>query len=318
MLDLLENSFLLSTIYIGIAKNIFNIVYKNQPIKKQKLLSNISYDSKYIEHWLDCAYSNKLIQYNDKNITLTKNGVKYVLDLSDTYEIIKVLRAIYSIIITNKSLEMFDNKLTTDYSIILDNEFKQLIPFYKLISQETHYKIAKKYIIKNTNITSLLSNKSIIIDYGCGSEWFLKMLISEYPNNKYIGIDDEKIIKNIQENLEYSLISYNDNLPKYDVLFLNRVVHHLGEKRIAVLKSIIEKMNENANIIIWDFNWKKEKSTNFREMSFLNLIEYIQGNNFIELNCILKELKQLKLQTQHILINNSQDFVIIAKRYMSK
>jgi SAM-dependent methyltransferase len=297
-------------------KNFFADIFRNQPIRKNELSTINSYDSKYIEHWLNCAYSNNLIIYsNEEKIVLTKIGEKYVLGLENDFEIIKVLRAIYNIIITNKSLEIFDNKLEANYSIIFDKEFTQIVPFYQLISQKTHVEVAQNHII-NHNISSLLQN-SRIIDYGCGSGWFLKLLKSEYPNNHYIGIDDEKTILSAQVNLDFEFISYKQDIPCFDVLFLNRVIHHLGEKRIGILKSIIEKMNKNAHIIIWDFNWQKEKSRDFREMAFLNLIEYIQGNTFIELSDIQKELNQLGLQVQHFFVNDYNDFIIIASKHNS-
>jgi SAM-dependent methyltransferase len=317
MNDFLENSFLLSTIYIGIVKNFFTDIFKNQPIGKYELSAINSYDIKYIEHWLNCAYSNNLILFsNEKKITLTEAGEKYVLGLQTDFEIVKVLRAIYNIIIVNKSLDMFDNKLKPHYSIIFDKEFAQIIPFYHIISQETHVNIAKNHIIANHNISSLfqISQNLKIIDYGCGSGWFIELLKAKYPNNHYIGIDDEKTVLNTQEYLYYEFISYNEDIPCFDVMFLNRVIHHLGEKRIPILESIIEKMNNNAHIIIWDFNWQKEKSKNFNEMAFLNLIEYIQGNTFIELNDIINELNRLGLQTQYFFINNFKDYILIAKR----
>ena len=312
MHDLLESSFRLSTIYIGIVKNFFINIYINQPLEKFELSTHCSYDLKYIEHWLDCAHSNKLIIFSHDKIILTEEGEKYVLGLGNNNEIVKVLRAIYNVIIVNKGFEIFDNKLEPSYSIIFKREFEQIIPFYKIISHETHAKIAINQVLADSDISLLLQN-SKVIDYGCGDGWFIKLLKSKYPDNHYIGIDDEKTISTDQTNIDFDYLSYDQDIPFFDVLFLNRVIHHLGEKRIAILKSIIKKMNKDAHIVIWDFNWQKEKTIDFHEMAFLNLIEYIQGNTFIELNHVLKELDQLGLQTQHFFINDYKDFIVIAK-----
>jgi len=312
MHNLLENSFLLSTIYIGIVNNFFVNISRNQPIKKFELVALYSQDSNYIERWLDCAYSNDLVYFDDEKIILTENGKNYVLGTGCNYEIIKVLRAVYNIIIVNKSIEIFNNDQERKYSIIFCKEFKYLTPYYKMISNETHRDVAINYVISNPKISSLLYN-SRIVDYGCGDGWFLELLKSKFPNNHFIGIDGEALINSKKKSV-YEFIQNNHEIPYFDVIFLNRVLHHLGEKRKAILSSIVNKMNKNAHIVVWEFNWQGEESKKNREMAFLNLIEHIQGNTFLKLEDVQSEFNQLGLRTEHLFINNCEDFILIASK----
>ena len=156
----------------------------------------------------------------------------------------------------------------------------------------------RSFIIK---FLSQLKDKAIL-DIGCGNGSFLDKLNTEYPNNRYFGLD---IAENIKckdlKFLDYRIYdgkSFPDYQEKFDVIFCMHTMYHVEDFNSFFVK-IKNYIKPNGIIVITTkskFTFPKIESIFMKIVDNLNLKIHININKFREESrfCLENGLKILK------------------------
>lgn len=184
-----------------------------------------------------------------------------------------------------------------EVSAVFDNMIKRSIPFYEEVN---------RLIIET--ITTLVSDKSQVIDFGCSTGHFLKELSLKSKKKKYqlIGVDNspfmlEQAIKNIEQLhprpkidfIESDILKYS--LPTCDVVILNYVLQFIKKNnRLFLLKKIFAALKPNGYLIL------SEKITLSNPKLAFHHLEYKRKNGYSEL-----EISRKRDSLENVLIANS-------------
>lgn len=107
-----------------------------------------------------------------------------------------------------------------------------------------------KYIKSVMYLRKFIDTNSTILDYGCGSGYFIKAL-KKY-NYKVIGVDyDEKLINDLKSEHEVYTVKELEQIKniKFNAIHLGDVLEHMVEP-IKLIKFLINKLNNNGLIYI--------------------------------------------------------------------
>lgn len=209
-----------------------------------------------------------------KNILTTKAGVYKINDAYSNFLISSEKEYIGNIWKVHKYLnENIWNNLTT---LILDDSSKEnlfsfedninwdnILPYLNSLANNTSRTISSYFEEENLNV----------LDLGCGSATLLSTLLDTHKNWCGVGIDNasviaisskkhEQLIKDKRLNLiNHDILSYNNNLDKFDLVILSNVLHGYNSEQIIALLSIVTQyLKTNGRVLVNEFLINKEQN----------------------------------------------------------
>lgn len=109
-----------------------------------------------------------------------------------------------------------------------------------------------------TNIKDVLKIKTCgtLVDFGCGTAKYAKLLKEHFKCKKYIGIDiiDFLIDDNIEKLPGYEFRVYDKTIPKADIIFMASLFQHMDDKEVvSTLKKFKTALIPKGKVYIIDF-----------------------------------------------------------------
>ncbi|SEU27845.1 trans-aconitate 2-methyltransferase [Paenibacillus sp. NFR01] len=327
--QLLKSVMELNIIYLGIIHGFFTIIDRSSnQITYNTLASAAALDPEYVKRWLDASVAFGLIDvHKDGLISLNERGTAYI-DNGNNGFIAQILQAVYSTLISDQAVNLFQSGDRPGYSIV--NNFPNLRPWYGYIFESLYLSVMKKEILTHPSVQRHISNTAgDIIDYGCGNGWLLRTFGDYYPQKSFLGLDgDPQIIdkaiqltadNGLSKNVSFRVQDFSQPFSQpVGGVIINRSLHHFGDSRLRILKEMISNLSSDGFLMIWDFNWTNNmnelRNEGNEDLSFLQIIEHIQGNSFLELETIIKELSLLQCSTEYFFVNRNRDYVILASK----
>lgn len=312
--ELLCYAQLLSTTYLGLANGIFEAISK-KPLRPENIAESVNCNVSYVACWMDVAIDLNLVK-------LDKDGFLKLSELTDSLQIsrsnpdaARILQAVYSVLISDAMVPYFRNGHQPGYSIV--EGFNNIAPFYGAISESLYGSVFDVTVLPQLSfLTEIMSDFPTVLDFGCGDGWIMRRMAQTYPMLKYLGVTFSQPHElPDQENIEYiTNIEFEQDQRLFDLIVLNKILHHLGENCTNVLKQLIAKLAQNGRIMIWEFAWPPETGTSVEsdDRTFLNLIEHVQNSKFIETNKIISSLISCGMAVNTVNICEGREVVIFA------
>lgn len=107
----------------------------------------------------------------------------------------------------------------------------------------------KKRRIQNLIFKLDIPDNSKVLDYGCGTGSFTRLLMEMNPRWKVFGYEvSEKAARIAQQNLPGAEIYSNEELPKVDFIFSHHVLEHVSDIN-TVVEHTVSLLNENGRML---------------------------------------------------------------------
>jgi len=299
---IVNNSQNLAILYLGICLGLFTKIDQGKFYDAQSLAVACKIDAAYTRRWLDAALAAGLVVYGGQRLILSPQAQSLIED-REKVGLARVLQSIYSILIADAAIPLFRSGERPGYSIV--NQFKTLVPYYGLIGEALYGNRFSQEIVPCI-IDQQVCRKSygVIADYWGGDGYLLKRLITALPGwvGHVVGVE-----KPNETSLPHAIKFISDEAfshvadASYDLILASRVVHHFGSTLDEKLSTFHRRLVEEGVLYIWEFAWPEspqESTGKSRELAFLNLIEHIQGNQFLKKSELASALKRAGFHTK--------------------
>lgn len=272
----------------------------------------------YVERWLDAAVSMELIAHGEGGLLVVgRVGVELGI-LEDDEQVARLLQAVYSVLMADTMIPFFKTGERPGYSVV--SKFENLSPHYGFIFEALYGPVWDTEVAGNLAcLRELIDRGGSCADFQCGNGWLLRRILAAGENISCTGITNARVADaHSVEGIRYSgTDEFWTEERLYDIIFLNKVVHHFGDELAANLERLADRLKPGGSLVIWEFNWPKTGCALngvFDDRSFLNLIEYCQNAGYLSLETIESKLRGLHLQVDHFLVKQSLEVVVTARR----
>jgi len=101
-------------------------------------------------------------------------------------------------------------------------------------------------------------------------------------------------------------------------LAMNRVLHHVWDRREVVFQNIYNFLEPGGHAVIWEPRWPDDKKSlrdiTRQAMAYQNLAEYAQGNFFLTPSQIENEFSKVGMKTKTLMFASGNEAVIIGEK----
>ncbi len=145
-----------------------------------------------------------------------------------------------------------------------------------------------------------ISKCSTLVDFGCGTGKYAKLLKEHFKPKKYIGLDiiDFVIEDNKNKLPGFDFKVYDGTIPKCDVIFLASLFQHMDDKEVVTtLKKMKTSLSKDGKLFIIDFIGKaannsytyyrdvKEHGQLITQSGFSGKVAYMNNNDIAVMEC---------------------------------
>jgi SAM-dependent methyltransferase len=300
--DVLSNAQKLAIQYLGVSLGLFDAIERNQYRDAKDLAEACHVDLAYTVRWIDAALAAGLVVRVSDRLSLAL-PTKPLVGVDQGLAVARTMQSIYSILIADAAIPFFRSGERPGYSIV--SKFTNLVPYYNLIGSALYESRFSREIIPHILAPIASKSSGIVADYWGGDGYLLKRLVAALPNwiGHLIGNpngDDSLKTSSIRYVSDREFLEAKEG--SYDLVLASRVVHHFGSSLDEKLLSFYRCLSNGGALYVWEFAWPEEDEVNDElisvdNLSFLNLIEHIQGNHFLRKSEIEAALHRAGFQT---------------------
>jgi len=206
-----------------------------------------------------------------------------------------------------------------------------LLPWYGPMIEASHAALFEQEVLPRVEAFAIVGARAaVVLDLGCGTGWYLRKLVSRFPDLQGIGLDgfadnirhatDLAQAAGLSSRLRFELgdiYGYEQGEP-VDLVAMSRALHHVWDERSKVFTRLRDAIKPGGYAVIWEPCWPADRAElrqpKRRAMAFQNLSEHVQGNHFLQPQEIEQAFLEVGMQSQTLLFADGAEAVIVAKR----
>lgn len=324
----MQGAITLNIAFIGISNNLFSAINEMGEVTPEELAGETGLDMGYLIRWCDAAFAFGLLNEADGKFNLTDLGRAFIAEIPGTAMPFSV-QSLLSAHMSERAASFMKTGERPGEKVLAERE--SILPLFGPMLEAMFSGVFEQQILPNVLAYRDVDEKGgLAVDLGCGNGWYLRKMALRFPHLHGIGLDGfEENIKNatllaqkngLGERLRFmkgDIYNFTISEP-VDLIAMNRVLHHVWDKKDDVFRILKEHLKAGGSAIIWEPNWPKNRS-DLRDpmkkgMAFQNLAEHIQGNHFLRPEEIEAEFKNIGMKTEVYLFGNGNEAVIVGKK----
>lgn len=310
MKTLQDSGIMLGIALIGVKLGVFDKAFSKSININEYIVEN-NLDKLYVEKWILSAYSYGFIEISDGFLSLTTEGKKYSKEGNNS-EFHNLIQSIFSLLISYESLNWINTGERPGYSI--NEKFGHISEWYSHVNKFKNLATSTKLLERLNSGGFFNSIKGNIADYGCGNGWFLTELKKYVSSCPLFGIDEHDKVCDKDLSFIPSKEFFSDS-KSYSLIILNKVLHHIWNDKMKI-EQIINKLDRNGYLLIWEFSWEKEilDNKNNKELIFLSYVEHIQNARFLDSKEITDFFVLKGMKVKKYLLDSKRQFCYLVSK----
>lgn len=291
-----QGALMLNLAYIGVTNRLFAALSAG-PQNLPQLQQATGADLAYLLRWSDAAVAFGLLDRDQDQLSLAALGRAFLAETPGSLMPV-ALGSVLSSHMAERAAALMPSGDRPGESVL--TECESLRPWFGTMLEVGCGPVFQQAVLPALPAVQAVGEEGgLVVDLGCGSGWYLRLLLARYPKLTGVGMDmvPESIAVAAQaaaaEGLSHRLRFQLGDLQHFDVdepvalLVMNRALHHVwGADPAPVMARIHRLLAPGGRVLFWEPRWPDDTATlatdaRRRSMAFQNLMEHVQGNRLL-------------------------------------
>ncbi|MFB6263003.1 MAG: trans-aconitate 2-methyltransferase [Bradymonadaceae bacterium] len=282
--------------FIGLADDLLEELGDGAAIGAEALADRAGVDPTYAERWLDAAYAHELIGGEDGKFRLTELGEAFLPEAEGSLMPLAV-QSVLSGRLTDRLVETVVSGEQPGESLL--GEFDNVAPWFGRMLEGKFRPYFRQHVLPALEMLETVDAEAgRVLDLGCGNGWYLREIADAHASIRGTGVDSmEASIRQageaateagVADRLSFEagdLFDYRPSDP-FDVVALNRTLHHVWAERDALFETIDASLADGGWLAIWEPAWPEDRralrTPERRPLGMRNLAEHAMGNRLLK------------------------------------
>ena len=295
----------LQTAFVGLSSGMLQTLHALEPLDTETLAERSDVDPGYASKWVDAAFADELVEIDDGDVQLADLGAAFLPDAPDSLMPLAV-QSVLSGRLTDRLAELVRSGEQPGEEIL--GEFTNIAPWFGRMLEAKFRPYFQQHVLPALEVFEEVDAKNgRVLDLGCGNGWYLRELAVSYANLTGVGVDamEESIEearraaeeKGLESRLGFESTDIFEYRPerRFEVVVLNRTLHHLWGRRDELFETVDAALAETGTLILWEPAWparrEQLRQPNRRMLASRNLAEHAMGNRLLEPDEIRRALE---------------------------
>lgn len=320
----------LNLAYIGVTNGLFVVLAARGAQTVEQLSAAAERDVGYVQRWADAAYAFGLLDRVDGRIALTELGEAYLPHQPGSLFPLAV-QAVLSSHMAERAAGLMATGERPGERVLAERQ--TVLPWFGPMLEATFGDLFAQHVLPNVPALQQVGRQGgLAVDLGCGNGWYLRRMVSRFPDLRGIGLD--MVPENIaaakaaalREGLSSRLQFHQGDIHHFtvdepvDLIAMNRALHHVwAEGPQQVLASLWQHLVPGGHLVLWEPRWPDDPTAlreqpKLRGMAFQNLAEHVQGNRFLRASEVESALQASGFEAETFLFAEGTEMVIVGRR----
>jgi len=318
----------LNIAFIGVSTGLLDHLDRSGKATPGELAAAAQVDAGYVRRWCEAAYAFGYLDDHGGSFTLTETGRAFMPGAPGSLMPFAV-QSILGAHVAERAAGLMPSGERPGEQILAER--KTILPWYGPMMEANFSAFFEREVLPAVKeYEDVGSRGGTVVDLGCGTGWYLRILAARFPALRGIGLDG------FPENVAHAdalaraagvdarLTFQTGDIHQYtvsepvDVIAMNRSLHHVWDRKDSVLVTLRNALKPGGHAIIWEPAWPAElaalREPRRRAMAVQNLSEHVQGNHFLMPSEIERAFHNVGMQTQTFLFADGTESVVIASR----
>ena len=318
----------LQVAFVGVANDLFLALHQHGPVTAAGLASVTGLDAGYLERWCDVAFATGYLEERAEGFALTPQGDAFRSDLPDSLWPI-AMGPVMGGHMADRAASCMRSGERPGEGVL--SERPLLAEFFGPMLETRFGGMFRRSILDQLPLYEEIDARGgLVVDLGCGNGWYLRALASRFPQLRGLGLDGMPVniqgaqdlarSQGVSDRLEFRLGDLHDLQLDEPVsaFVMNRALHHVWERREALLQALAARLEPGGSVVIWEPRWPDERAAltapPLRAMAWQNLAEHVQGNRFLRPAEIEAALEAAGFGARTLLFAEGNEAVVVGTR----
>ena len=322
-----KGALFLQVAYVGVSGHFFDGLLSGG-MNAAELAQKSGMDSGYVNAWCDAAFAFELLDWDGSIFSITDKGRFMARERQSLLQV--PAQTVLTAHMMERAATLMKTGERPGEKVLGERE--SILPLFGEMLERSFGTMFAGVILPELDLYDKVNaSKGSVMDLGCGNGWDLRKVAEKYPDITCYGVDGfgENVSRarelartaglenriNIAEGDIYTLATGQ----KYDVIVMNRALHHVWDKKEKVFEIAAAHLNPGGTMLVWEPHWPKDKNdlrkAPWKGIAVQNLAEYIQGNRFLHPEEIAAEMNKAGLVPDvKLFMNNAEAIVAGVKK----
>lgn len=315
--------------FVGIANGLFDRLAIDGASTPESLAKGAGVDAGYVRRWCEAAYAFGMLEVDGSSrFTLAALGDAFRASASGTLMPFAV-GAVLGAHMAERATGLMRTGERPGESVLAERA--TILPLFGPMLEASFGTLFEREILPALDVYRELDARGgLAVDLGCGNGWYLRKLVTRYPNVRGIGLDGfEENVRQATETARAAGLSLRlsfqaGDLHDYTVtepaslIAMNRALHHVWDRKEQVFRQLHDALAPGGVVVIWEPRWPDDlpslRDPRRRGMAFQNLNEHVQGNHFLRPAEIEAEMRTVGLEAETHLFAEGAEAVVVGRR----
>jgi SAM-dependent methyltransferase len=314
--------------FIGLTNGLMETLDERGALTAEALAARTDTDPTYVGKWLDATYAFELVDNDGDVFELTELGESFLPDTPGTMMPLAI-QSILSARLADRLSELVRSGEQPGEAILED--FENITPWFGRMLEAKFRPYCREHVLPILEeVADLGSETTRVLDLGCGNGWYLRELLDTYDGLSGVGIDA------MEENLEHArhateeaglghrldfertdIFDYRPE-ESFDVVVLNRTLHHVWDRLDEVFATIGASLADDGWLILWEPAWPDTRDAlrdpERKGLGMRNLAEHAMGNRLLEPDDIQRACELHGYRTEEQRLDTVETLIVGQRR----